>query len=782
MSAQLHTQSDSPSNDAAASAVRPGPSSLALSFALVPSLLIAGGLQAQTATETAAPSPAPAPGAKDGDVVELDKLEVEEQRTETKLSSPKFTQPLIDVPQTFSVVPQEVFTKQSATTLSDVLKNTPGITFLAGEGGNASSADGDSFFMRGFDASGSIFVDGVRNTAQVSRDVYNVEQVEIAKGPAGSDIGRTTPGGYVNLSTKSPTLEAFRRGSVSYGFDETNADGRSRATLDINQPATDEGIPGVAVRLNAMVQGGGVTGRETAESNRFGVAPSLAFGLGTPTRVVLSYERFEQHDLPDYGLPVAASPNNKYTPPPPSVAQDTFYGTIYDYDDAISNRGSVKIEHDLTPDTRITNVTVAGNTERHTDYVTPTSTATVGGVPQPAYDPVTGTIRRSHQGNERENENFANLTNLTTTFSTGSFDHSLSTGMELLYETQTTVSYTSVNSDTAFPRTPLLTPDNNIRLPALVPSGATTDNGIKTLALYAFDTIELSESWMLTGGARWETYDARYRGTATGGATNPTVEDDNDILSWKGGVVYKPRSNGSIYTAYSKSLRPPGTNLSSSTNLTNADNVLLDPQEADNYEIGTKWEFFQRRLALNLAGFYTENSNVATTDTTTGAVVQTNDQTVQGVEFSASGRITENWLVYGGVAHMKSEYSAPTFSSATGTDGAALQWTPEWSGNLWTTYRLPFGLTVGGGAQYMDSVNRSTTNTAAAPGSVQLTEVPDYWLFNALLEYQVTKNFAVRLNVNNLFDEDYMASLNNNGYRYNPGPGRNFVLSADFAF
>lgn len=747
--------------------------SLARTLAFVPTFLAVGGLQAQ-GNESAPASAAPAP-AKDNDVVELDTLEVHGQRETTLLSSPKYTQPLVDVPQTISVIPQDVFQKQSATNLSDVLRNTPGITFLAGEGGNASSADGDSFFMRGFDSSGSVFVNGVRNSSQVSRDVYNVEQVEIAKGPAGSDVGRTTAGGYVNLSTKSPTLDAFRRGSVSYGFDETNADGRFRSTLDINQPTGDDRFPGSAVRLNAMVQQGGVGGREVAESNRFGIAPSIAFGLGTPTRVIVSYEHFRQNDLPEYGLNVAAYSGNTVTPKPPSISQDTFYGTIYDYDDAKSDRGSLRIEHDLTPDTKITNLTSAERTNRNIRYTTPGNNIT-------SYNPATGLLTRSHQGNDRENQSIANLTNLTTSFSTGSFEHSLSTGLEMLYEEQSSVSYTSQN----LPLTPLTSPDIHTPPPTLVPSGATSKGAIKTLALYAFDTVKISEAWMLTGGLRWEAYDARYKtvdSIAAGGTVRrPKVDDD--ILSWKGGVVYKPASNGSIYAAYGKAVRPPGSNFTVSTNNTNADNIGLSPQESENIEIGTKWEFFQRRLSANLAAFRTENNRVPTTDTLTNQVVQTNSQIVEGVEFSLSGRITENWLVYGGVAHMDAEYSAPTYTSggAGGSgDGGMLQWTPEWSGNIWTTYRFPFGLTIGGGAQYMDSVTRLSP-TAAAPTNQSLVDVPDYWVFNALLEYEVSKNLSVRLNVNNVFDEEYIASLNNNGGRYNPGAGRSFVITADFTF
>ncbi len=200
------------------------------------------------------------------------------------LSSPKFTQPLLDTPQTVVAVPREVFTQQGAFTLSDVLRNSPGITFAAGEGGNVAS--GDSFFMRGFDASNNIFVDGVRSQGAISRDVFNLEQVEIAKGPAGADNGRGGSSGYVNLATKQPHLRPGHSGSFSYGSADVK-----RLTADFNQPLATAGESGWrshgAFRLNGLWQDGGVPGRDLVHNGSWAIAPSLALGLGTPTRVIV---------------------------------------------------------------------------------------------------------------------------------------------------------------------------------------------------------------------------------------------------------------------------------------------------------------------------------------------------------------------------------------------------------------------------------------------------------------------------------------------------------------
>ena len=195
--------------------------------------------------------------AQEKTVVDLDKLSVE-GTTEKPVSSPKFPAPLVDTPQTVSVITSEIFNQQGAASLADVLSNTPGITFLAGEGGHVSGSN--SIMMRGFDATSSIFIHGVRDNGSYSRDIYNVEQVEVVKGPSG-DTGRGSAGGYLNLSTKQPRLENFQNWLLSYGTDEYASIDRKRVTLDVNQSMPSEG-EGYAIRVNALWQDGGVAGRD----------------------------------------------------------------------------------------------------------------------------------------------------------------------------------------------------------------------------------------------------------------------------------------------------------------------------------------------------------------------------------------------------------------------------------------------------------------------------------------------------------------------------------------
>ncbi|MBC7369291.1 MAG: TonB-dependent receptor plug domain-containing protein, partial [Undibacterium sp.] len=324
---------DSPSN---------GPVAPRASFSSVAFAALAPSLLLPSSAHAAGPTALKAEQTKSTEPTQLDTVTVEDLKTKA-ISSPKFAAPLRDTPQTIVVVGREIFAQQGATTLSDVLRNTSGITFAAGEGGNASATSGDAFYLRGFDTTNNLFVDGVRDIGAYSRDVFNIEQVEIAKGPAGADIGRGGASGYVNTSSKVLRLEDFVTGTVSYGFDETTSGSRRRATLNLNrplasdpslnsQPSTLDFPRGTAVRVNALWQENDAVGRDYAKNESWGLAPSLALGLGSPSRAYVTYQHTEQDNVPDYGLPSALLPGYISTFPVPQVDRSTFYGVTADTD------------------------------------------------------------------------------------------------------------------------------------------------------------------------------------------------------------------------------------------------------------------------------------------------------------------------------------------------------------------------------------------------------------------------------------------------------------------
>ncbi|WP_326539246.1 catecholate siderophore receptor Fiu [Pseudorhodoferax sp.] len=697
-----------------------------------------------------------------------------------RVSSPKFTQPLVDTPQTITVIKKEVLRDQAATTLTDALRNTPGITMQMGENGN--TATGDSVYLRGFDAQGSIFVDGIRDVGTITRDMFNIEQVEVVKGPAGTDIGRGSPNGYINLQSKVPFAENDANATVSLG-----SGSHKRTTLDLNRKLNESGS--AAFRLNLMAQDSGVVDRDAVKNKGWGFAPSLALGLGTPTRTYFSYLHMNRRNRPDGGfvttrLPgwsVAALGNARV----PAVDESNFYGWASDHDNVDSDMFTARIEHDLAPGVTVRNITRWGRTKQDLVLTAPFSNGFAPNT-NPA-DPASWMVRVLPQGKLQRNEVLANQTNITADLKLGGLDHSFSGGLELAREKQTNGTLAAnINAGngvlvgTAYQAfANLYSPDMGRPLVTVTPNGASTNGEVTTTAAYVFDTIKLNPSWQVNAGLRWEHYRTEYLSLpATGTTTGATsLSDSDNLFTGKVGVVYKPAANGSIYAAYATSARPPGSDFALSGTAGNANSPNMDPQKARTAELGTKWDVLDKRLALTAALFRTDNTNeVGTPDPVTGAVDQYGKTRVQGVEFSAIGQITPAWQLIAGLAST----SAKVIEGArTGTTtGAAVRYSPKLTATLWSTYKLPFGLTVGGGARYVDTQARSTNTAAVA----FVPEIPSYTVLDAMLGYEVNKNFSLQLNVFNLTDKFYIARINNAGNRATVGTPRSAVVTAKLQF
>ncbi|HXG46962.1 MAG TPA: TonB-dependent siderophore receptor [Methylomirabilota bacterium] len=771
----------------------------AATFSLVNAIMLAGAAHGQEQPTSGGTTNAPsASGTATNAPTNLPEVVVQGQQEPAfkvdQLSSPRYTQPLVDVPQTVVAVPKEVYTQQGATTLSDVLRNTPGITFAAGEGGNV--AAGDAFFMRGTDTSSSIFVDGVRDSGGYFRDVFNVEQVEIFKGPTGADNGRGGSSGYVNMVTKTPSLTKAHSGSLSYGSAE-----HKRLTVDLNQPFKlgDDGdwLSKSSLRLNGLWQDGGVPGRDFVEDNRWAIAPSLALGLGTPTRLTLSAAYLEQDNVPDSGLPVVALPGGLAG----GVDQENFYGLAdRDFDDVQSGRVLARLEHDLNDHITLRSQTAYTRTDRDAliSYFQNSSTnattfttnnaainPATGTVP-PSYtpfDPVTGTVTPRRLRTQTENSILHQQLSANTAFSTGFIEHELGAGVDFTREDQFSPTWQAVGGVP----TSIFDP-NPFRVPTVAQTPYQATNNpyaearIDSAGLFLFNTLKPNQYFQLSGSVRYDHYDVDYASVPAAFATNntarQTLDADGDLLSWKAGITFKPHANGSLYFAYGNTFTPPGSGFALSSTANNQNNPNLDPQEARNYEVGTKWDFFDKRLSTSLALYHSENLNIVSTDATTSQVTQDISETVRGIEFGLSGRITENWFVFGGVGFADAEREASGTTAAGTQDGADLRFLPRLSANLWTAYKFPFGLTLGGGINYSDSVIRSTANNlTTTPTSIP--EAPSFTVLNLMAAYDVSKHFTLRANVNNVTDEEYFR-LNNNGGRYYPGTPRSFLLAGEF--
>ncbi|SDE30593.1 catecholate siderophore receptor [Variovorax sp. CF079] len=701
-------------------------------------------------------------------------------------SSPKFTQPLVDTPQTITVIKKEVLQDQGATTLTEALRNTPGITFQMGENGNTST--GDAVFMRGFDTSGSIFVDGIRDVGTVSRDMFNIEQVEVVKGPAGADIGRGSPTGYINLVSKVPTAENFFAGSVSLG-----SASQKRATVDLNRALNETGS--VAFRLNAMVQDGGVPGRDLVQNNRSGIAPSLAIGLGTPTRIYLSYLHMDQKNRPDGGIPVVGLEGYyladlaRIGGNGPRVDTNNYYGFLSDHDDVKADMFTARIEHDIAPGVTIRNISRWGRTKQ--DLVL-TGVFSNGLLVPNVFNPLGWSVRTTPQGKLQDNEIFANQTNITADLTLGGLKHSISAGVELGREEQDNTAVAAqinalngVRSGTSFlAYNNLYAPNVNRAFVPVLPTGASTAGKTTTAALYAFDTIKLNEQWLINGGLRYEHYKSDFSGldapAANGTQLATRLGKSDNLLTGKVGVVFKPTPNGSIYAAYATSAKPPGSDFALSGTATNINNPNLDPQKAKTAEVGTKWDLLDKRLAVTGALFRTTNENEQVQIDTFGNTEQYGKTRVQGVELSAIGQITPAWQVIAGIASIDTEILEGSRTSTT-QNGAQIRFSPKLTATLWTTYKFPMGLIVGAGARYVDTQARATSNAALTPTTFFPT-IPSYTVFDAMIGYEINKNVAIQLNLYNLTDKFYLARVNNAGNRLTVGTPRSATLTANFKF
>lgn len=714
-----------------------------------------------------------------------------------KSASSKLTQPLLETPKTISVIKKEVLREQGAVSLMDALQNTPGITMQLGENGNTSA--GDAFQMRGFSASSSTFVDGIRDLGAVTRDVFNLEQIEVVKGPAGADTGRGASAGYINLISKLPQAESFIEGVLSVGDAS-----RKRASIDVNQKVMD----GTAVRLNAVWQDNGVPGRNVVDRKTYGIAPSIAFGLGSNTRFFLYSQHIRQDNTPDGGIPAigwsgytVANPAAGATPAAiaglealktaPRVDSANFYGSTADREKVKADMATAKLEMDIGNGLTVRNISRYGRT--HMDRVV-TGIIGITNVPGTGAaatvvtaDPSTWQIARSRQRVDQTNEILANQTSVTASFDTAGVKHDLVTGVEFMYESQFSRGFgTTAQTINGVTYAATLNPPANLYRPNAsdvlgIPyaTGADTDGTTSTQAIYATDTLSVTDRLKLTLGLRSEHYSIR---TTTGSIANNAVTNakfagSKWITSWNAAALYKLADNGTVYAAAGNSLTPPGSAnfVLSGTGQTAG---TADAQETKNYELGTKWDVLNKQLNLTAALYRSENDGQVSVDPVTNLSTQGGKTRVQGIELAAVGQITNFWQVTGGFQTMNSKQINQRTATAE-SDG--VRWTPKWSATLWTAYQWN-DVTVGGGVRHIAEQKRVVTVAANTSPSTGLPNLPAYTVVDLMGAYRINKNVSLQLNVTNLFDKDYMSSLNNGGGRLVLGAPRAVSLMANIGF
>lgn len=651
------------------------------------------------------------------------------------LALDKLTQPLLDTPQTISSVPAAEMADQGVTDLNGALRMVPGITLGAGE----SNWQGNNPYLRGFPVRDDMFVDGQRDFGSYYRDPFDDEQVVVLEGPSSILFGHGSTGGVINQVSKSPLLDSLLAGTATFGTDDLQ-----RGTLDVDTPVAPLGM-GAAARLNLMGEHYGVADRDAVHGERWGAAPSLALGLGTPTRLEVSDFHQTGHEIPDLGIPW-------FDGRPAAVRRSNFYGFSSDYLDTDVDIFTTRFEHDF-------NDFMTLNSQLRYSSDSRQYRMTEADIPKgiPPNTPVTAiTVARNalpaFEG--RGSSTFwDNQTDLTTRLSTGAVMHAIVTGFELSREAP----HTTYFNDVGVPSTNLSDPTMPAYSVAESYPALITHTVAKTAGVYALDTLEWG-NWQVMAGGREDLFDAPYMSTdfsSTGAVTTQTAADQvNRIFSYRAAIVHKPAQNGSIYVMTGTSFDPSAEGIASvvSAGRSLAQAYLnLDPEKTRTYEIGSKWQLADDHLLLNGALFRQEmfNARVPNPDNpefdTLGG-----DERVDGGQVSATGHLTSALDVEASYTYLDSA----VIRTAPGGPllGAPLTNAPRNASSLWLEYRFSQPLEIGvGGLQASSQLGQ---DTAAA-----YLVAPGYVVWNAMAKYEFSRKLAVQLNLNNITDKYYFEEV-----------------------
>ncbi|HTQ12866.1 MAG TPA: TonB-dependent siderophore receptor [Rhizomicrobium sp.] len=682
----------------------------------------------------------------------------------------KLPEKILDTPQSINVVPLKVIQEQGTASLQDALRNVPGITLNSGEGG----AHGDTVNLRGFSASDDFFLDGLRDTGFYTRDSFDYDAVEVYKGPASTLFGRGSTGGVINQVSKLPTLYPIESGIFTVGTNE-----EYRGTTDVNYLLGDDS----ALRIDLMGMKSHIADRDDARVRRWGAAPSVAFGLDTPTTFTLAYFHEYEDNVPDFGVPFLFGE-------PAPVKRDAYYGLPAD-DRQKTNVNIVTgtVKHDFANGLTLSDKARWGNyyfDTRQTSPVygdancyagsapwagAPVCTGAAGEVPVATFNPlfpVAGMplgqifVLRDRPSVSGTVKTLMNDADASMKFTTGVLAHTLIAGVELDHEEADLTRYT--NQDTAILPTPLLDPDPDEAFPGHQTGirqrpGTSAD----TTGLYAVDTIDWGTHWSLVAALRWDRFDADFSEPVTHAHFHHT----DYFASPRTALVYKPDENSSIYLSWGTSFNPSAENLSLS-----ARNADLAPEKDHTFELGGKTQLLDGMLSVTAALFDTVMENARIADPLNpGLQTLSGELRENGFEADVAGNLTDRWEIVAGYTYLDGR-SLGVFG--TGLKGPVPN-TAHNQADLWTTYDFDGGFKTGLGVNYLG--RRAAFKTADG----EVAHVPSYVTFDAMASYPVTDNVSLQLNGYNLFDRKYFSNAYFSSVVENhvvPGAGRTFTLSA----
>jgi catecholate siderophore receptor len=556
-----------------------------------------------------------------------------------RLSSPKFTEPVLNTPRTITVLPKEVLDDKNAFTLREIGRSTAGVTLGTGEGGNAF---GDRFFIRGFDVRNDIFVDGIRDPGVSIRENFYTEQVEILRGPGSTFAGRGTAGGAINIVTKQAADRDFVDLKAIGGF----SDHMRRVTLDVNKAIS----PILAVRVNALYHDSNVAGRGFVTDYRDGVAGSVVFKPLEDLTLTGQYTHVYQNGLPDFGVPYNRVWNRPF--PEGVIPRYNWYGFLdRDFQVAVQDFGTFTAHYRYNDNLVIDNRFRQGRSVL--DYI-----GSLAG----SANLFRGTVSIGAQSRYQVVNILDNQTEATIKVDTGPVKHALVAGVEFAREGVTRTNYQGLSSElNGIPSGNTIT--CNLYLPCTylpflnTPYRNTnpTRIAVDTKSGYLIETANYQDVVLVNGGVRYDAYDITSR-TET---LSTFAENHSGLFNWNAGVVFKPLPNVSAYAAYATSATPVGAELDGGAanygGLTTAAQIF-PPQLNRAGEVGLKWELFDRHLLATAAFFRTDVTGAR--EVNSGVTTGNAAYFVDGIDLEAAGNITDRWMILGGIVLMESQVTS----------------------------------------------------------------------------------------------------------------------------
>lgn len=626
-------------------------------------------------------------------------------------SATKTPTPLLDVPQSVTIVTEELIKDQLMMSIGDVVRYVPGITAHQGENNR------DQIVIRGNSSSADFFLNGVRDDVQYHRDLYNLERVEALKGPNAMIFGRGGAGGVINRVTKEAGFRSSRELSLQGGMY-----GHGRFSVDVDEPFSDT----IAFRLNGMFEHSG-SFRHAVGLERFGVSPTVTIAPSNRTTIMLRYEHLHDTRTADRGI-------TSFQGRPANVDIGTFYGNPDASEvKARVNLGSATVERRFGAATFRNNTMVAAYDRFYQNFVPGAATADMRHVSLSAYN------------SRQPRRNIFNQTDLTYVMSTGRVRHTLLAGVEVGRQVTDNFRRTGFFNNTA---TSILAPFGNplTDTPVTFRQNATdADNHVRTkvAATYGQDQIELPRHVQLVAGLRFDRFDLQYHNNRNG----DTLERPDNLVSPRAGVVFKPIAPLSVYGTYSVSyLSSSGDQFSALTTITQQ----VKPERFTNYEVGAKWDVVND-LSITTAVYRLDRTNTRSTDPDDPArIVQTGSQRTNGYEFGVNGRILPAWNIAGGYAYQDAFVTSATTAAKT---GAQVGQVPHHMVSLWNTYQLHPRVRAALGVLQRSDMFATIDNTVTLPG---------YTRADAAAYLSLARQLRLQVNIENIFDNRYYINADGN--------------------